>query len=222
MLRLDLHTHSRYSRDSRSGVRAILQTAQRRGLHGVSITDHNSLKGSLRGAEWATDLGLVLVRGMEISSSAGHILAYGLDEEVPRDLSPADTVERIRALGGFAVAAHPYRFWSGLGEANTRADAFDALEVLNARSITRHNAQAEGLAGELSLPGTAGSDAHHLEDVGRALVLLPEDLEDEAGILEALRRGEGRTAGVSRSGGRTLRYVGKAVGEWILRGFRRI
>lgn len=222
MLRLDLHTHSQYSRDSAIDVDVLLRTALRRGVHGVCIADHNSLGGSARARELAAGLDLLVIRGMEISSAEGHILAYGIDEEVPRDLSAADTVARIQDLGGFAVAAHPYRFWSGLGEPATRGTPFEGVEVLNGRSVAGHNAQAEGLAQTLRLPATGGSDAHRLDDVGRALVLLPDGIEGEEAVLEALRRGEGRTAGVSRSGGRTLRYVGKAVGEWMLRGFRRI
>ncbi len=222
MLRLDLHTHSKYSVDSSEEVEDILETASRRGLHGICISDHNSLMGSEAASGLGSDHGLVIIRGMEISSAEGHILAYGLAEEVPRGSSATETVDRITDLGGFAVAAHPHRFWSGLGDEVTRKAGFHAIEGLNARSVASHNRRAEALAEELQIPVTAGSDGHRLADIGKAIVLLPDGLETEEDFLEALRKGQGRTAGVSRSTRRTLRYVGGSVGNWILRGFRKI
>lgn len=222
MLRLDLHTHSKYSLDSSEEVGDILGTVSRRDIHGVCVSDHNSLKGSEVASDLGREHGLLIVRGMEISSAEGHILAYGIEEEVPRGLSAKETIQRVADLGGLAVAAHPHRFWSGLGDVVTRKAGFHAIEVLNARSIASHNHRAEALAEELGLPTTAGSDAHSLVDIGKALVLLPEGLESEEDVLEALRKGRGRTAGVSRDRRRTVRYVTGSVGNWILRGFRKI
>jgi predicted metal-dependent phosphoesterase TrpH len=222
MLRLDIHVHSKYSPDSSSEVRDILRTAVARGLHGISISDHHSLKGSLRAWEMAQDEGIIVVRGMEVSSMEGHILAYGLEEEVPEGLSAVETVERIVDAGGFAVAAHPYRFWSGLKEEAIRGARFQGLEALNARSIAGHNRLSQDLAQDLGLPVTAGSDAHHLSEIGRAIVLVPDGLESEEEVLLALQKGLGRVAGVSRGPLRTVTYVAKCVGEWLLRGFRRI
>ncbi|MFQ5837189.1 MAG: PHP domain-containing protein [Thermoplasmata archaeon] len=222
MLRLDLHVHSKYSPDSSCEVRDILRGATARDLHGVSITDHHSLKGSLKALEMAREEGIILVRGMEVSSRNGHILAYGLEEEIPEGLSAEETVERITESGAFAVAAHPYRFWSGLGEDVIRGARFQGLEVRNARSVVGHNRRSESLALELGLPATAGSDAHATSEIGRAVVLLPDGLDSEEEVLLALRKGLGRTAGVSRDTVRTLRYVAKCVGGWFLRGFKKI
>lgn len=200
----------------------MLRTAAARGLHGLAVTDHNSLGGSRRALELARETDLIIVRGVEISSRDGHILAYGVGEEVPPGLGAAETVRRIEDLGGFAVAAHPCRFWSGLKEEDVREAGFRAVEALNARSVTRHNRKAGVLGRELHLPVTAGSDAHRLADIGRALVIIPEGAGSEEEVLEALRTGAGRLAGTSRTPARTLRYVGKSVSEWMLRGFRRI
>lgn len=222
MLRVDLHLHSHYSPDSAVPVRDILKTAARRGIQGVAITDHNRLQGSEEALALAPELGLLTLRGMELSTQEGHVLAYGLQEAVPPWLSTEEAVERIREQGALAVAAHPYRFWSGLGEEVVRATPFQGLETLNSRTVRRHNRRAERLARDLRLPVTAGSDAHRLADVGRGILLLAEGIEGEEDFLLALRRGEGRPAGLSRGPGHTARYVVKAVGEWFLRGFRKM
>lgn len=222
MLRLDIHVHSKYSPDSHSDIRDILRTARARGLHGLSISDHHSLRGSLKAMELAREEGIIVIRGMEVSSREGHILAYGVQEDVPEGLSAEETVERIAEVGGFAVAAHPYRFWSGLTEEVIRSTRFQGLEALNARSVAVHNRMSHGLAQDLGLPVTAGSDAHYPSEIGRAIVLVPEGLEAEEDVLVALQKGLGRVAGVSRGPLRTVTYVTKCVGEWLMRGFRRI
>ncbi len=217
-----MHLHSQYSPDSSVPVREILKMAARRDLQGVAITDHNRTEGSDEARRLARETGLLSVRGMELSAREGHILVYGLQDPVPPRLPAVEALERIREQGGLAVAAHPYRFWSGLGEAVVRRSLFDAVEGLNARTTRADNQRAERLAQDLGLPMTAGSDAHRLSDIGRGLLVLPDDYESEGDLLAAIREGRGRPVGLSRGAERTVRYVTKAVGEWMLRGFRRM
>ncbi len=47
---LDLHTHTRYSPDSRISPADLVALARRIGLAGIAITDHNSVEG-IREAE---------------------------------------------------------------------------------------------------------------------------------------------------------------------------
>jgi predicted metal-dependent phosphoesterase TrpH len=203
-------------------VKEMLAMAARLDLQGVAITDHNRTEGSEEAQRLARDAGLLVLPGMELSARRGHILVYGLREPVAPRLSAAEAIDRVQEQGGLAVAAHPYRFWSGVGEAVVREARFQGIEGLNARTIQRDNQRAERLAKELQLPMTAGSDAHRLEDIGRGLLVLPDGYETEDDLLAAIRRGQGRPVGLSRGPGHTLRYVGKAVGEWFLRGFRRM
>ena len=46
-MRFDLHVHSNFS-DGQDSVEAVLRAALRRGLFGLSITDHDTLRGSER------------------------------------------------------------------------------------------------------------------------------------------------------------------------------
>ena len=48
MLKLDLHVHSKYSDDGMGTPREIIKSIQKLGLDGVSITDHNTVAGSLK------------------------------------------------------------------------------------------------------------------------------------------------------------------------------
>jgi hypothetical protein len=220
-VRLDLHAHSRYSPDSRLDPIEIVKTSRHRGLDGIAITDHNAVEGAAKAWAYGRDVGFTVVRGTEVSTSEGHVLAYGIRDPIPRDLTPRETVERVLALGGVPVAAHPYRFWSGLGEEETALAGFAAYEVRNARTLRRGNEKASALAASKGLAGIGGSDAHFLEEIGRAFTVV-EDASTEAEVLEAVRKGRVRGEGIDRGASATLRYVTKCVGQWILRGMHRI
>lgn len=222
-VRLDLHSHSRYSPDSKVDPVDLVRVARRAGLDGIAITDHNALGGAGAAVEAAAGHeGFLVVPAIEVSSSDGHILGYGVRANIARDLTPAETLERIEAAGGIAVAAHPYRFWSGLGEAATTGARFTAYEVLNARTLRRGNARAMALADRRHVGRVGGSDAHFLDEVGRAVTVIdggPGRVDD---VLQAIAQHRTTVEGRSRGAGGTVRYVTKAVGEWIRRGMRRI
>ncbi|HQQ25520.1 MAG TPA: PHP domain-containing protein, partial [Methanomassiliicoccales archaeon] len=137
-MKFDLHVHSSHSGDSKNRIEVVLDACVRNGLSGVAIMDHNSLEGSRYALSLKRE-DILVIPGMEISSAKGHILAYNIHEEVPRELEVGETIDLIRAQGGIAVAAHPYRMWSGLGEEVTLANDFDAVEVHNGRSTRNHN-----------------------------------------------------------------------------------
>ncbi len=220
-MRLDLHNHTRYSPDSRVAPADLVRVAREAGLDGVAITDHNSV-GGIREAEEAAGTEFIVIPGLEISTKSGHLLAYGVREVVPRDLGVAETVRRIEALGGVAVAAHPYRFWSGLGEAALSEASFVAYETSNARTLRRGNERARALALARKAGQTGGSDSHFLDEVGRAITTLDSGIVRPEDVVELLEARKTLAEGRSRGASATVRYVTKAVGEWIFRGMRRI
>jgi predicted metal-dependent phosphoesterase TrpH len=186
-------------------------------LDGVAITDHNAV-GGIREAEEAAGTEFVVIPGLEISTKSGHVLAYGIREVVPRDLSVAETVRRIEAIGGVAVAAHPYRFWSGLGEAALSEASFVAYETRNARTLRGGNERARALA----LARQVGQTSHFLDEVGQAITTLDSGIVRPEDVVELLEARKTSAEGRSRGASATVRYVTKAVGEWIFRGMRRI
>jgi predicted metal-dependent phosphoesterase TrpH len=82
-------------------------------------------------------------------------------------LSAAETVDRIHAAGGIAIACHPYASFKGcLRECVT--SSFDAIETINARAVPFKGSvkKAEKKAKVLSLPRVAGTDAHYGPQIG--------------------------------------------------------
>lgn len=94
-MRIDLHTHSDRS-DGTTPPGDVVRRAHDRGLDVVALTDHDTAVGWDEAAAAAEDVGITLVRGMEISCKlAGHgvhLLAY-LPDPTYRPL--ADELARI-------------------------------------------------------------------------------------------------------------------------------
>ena len=195
MLTVELHAHSVASYDGRDTVEAILQHAASADLDAIAITDHDEFDASRRAVDIAPNYNLVAIPGMEVSSADGHVLALGIEEEIPAGLSFEETLSRIHEQGGLSIVPHPFQELRSGVIANIDRDTLaraEAIEVYNSRLLTgRSNRQASRFASERGLPVTAGSDAHISEMVGQAVTEVdPEEATPEA-ILEEIR--EGRT-----------------------------
>src|SRR4029077_614873 len=158
----------------------MIEAAIAKGLQGMIITDHDSVMGGLVGREAARRYkDFQVIPGAEISSRSGHILAIGIEANVPKGLGVEGTIEKIHDLGGMAVASHPFssRVRPSLGEECLKADG---VEVFNASNRGDSNSRARALALEYGRPGTAGSDAHWARTVGRAGIVCDNPIEDIA------------------------------------------
>jgi hypothetical protein len=188
---LDPHIHSTYSSDSSASPRDIVRKAKAIGLDAIAVADHNTIKGSMATIEEAKDFkDFIVVPGMEISSSKGHIVALGINEDVKPGLSPDETVESIRGLGGIAVAAHPFvSYREGLCDYVKDLD-IDAIETLNSRYIFGYsNWRAKNLAIKKKLPEIGSSDAHFLEAIGSCVTELEADFSYES-IIDGILSGK--------------------------------
>jgi len=218
-MKADLHIHSNFSDDGESTVEQIIEAAVEKGLGCISVTDHNNFEAY----EKIKDNGKVIViPGIEVSSKEGHILAYGISRDISRGMTIKDTIDAIHEAGGVAFAAHPYRWWSGLGEKNVLSNNFDGIEARNARSTSSGNRRAEALAARAGKPVSAGSDAHIPSQIGRGTVELSDDIDTWQGALEAIMEGKARPASESRHAKSTLAYGTTSIVEWIMRGFRKM
>ncbi len=190
--KVDLHSHSRYSRDCLLDPLAIIETARQRGLDKLAITEHNNLEGALLLKRLAPDL---IIVGEEVKTTVGEFIAYFVREEVPKGLTPEETLARLRAQGAVISIPHPADSLrrSAVGEETARRfiHQVDAVEVFNARCLFREdNDAALALARRYDKLMTAGSDAHTLGEIGRAYLLLPPFDDNPASFLLSLRQAQ--------------------------------
>ncbi len=190
-IRVDTHTHSEYSPDSRTPLRAQAEALRNAKIDVVCATDHNTIEGALRLREIADRFRVVV--GEEISSREGEIVGLFLEQPIPRDLAAEETIARIKDQGGIVCVPHPF---SRNRRFHLRRDALDRLwpqidciEVFNAReSFKADNARAAAYARERNIPGAAGSDAHRASEIGRAWLEM-RDFADPLDFVEAMRAG---------------------------------
>lgn len=176
MLKVEFHCHTIASKDSLTQPRDLVNTCRRKRIDRVIVTDHNTIAGA-RAAQ-ALDPELVIV-GEEIATTRGEILAAFVSEEIPRGLSPAETIRRLQDQGAFISVSHPFDRWRSGG---WREDDLleilpqvDAIEVYNSRCmLPRFNREAREFAEQHNIAGTVGSDAHAAFELGRSLMLLDQ------------------------------------------------
>lgn len=219
-MKADLHVHTMFSKDGRTTMEQLIQTAVERDIRCIAVTDHNEFKAF----ELLKDnKNVIIIPAEEVSSKKGHIVALGIDRQIPRGLSIQETIDRIHEAGGYAIAAHPYRWWSGLGEKNTLAYDFDGIEARNARSIPSANRKSEKLAKRIGKPITAGSDAHVPKRIGYGYVEIPDTISNWQEAVDYIMSGQITEAkSHSRHMGGTLHYGLKSIGQWMFRGFRKM
>jgi predicted metal-dependent phosphoesterase TrpH len=161
----------------------LVDYASATGLDVIAVTDHDTVEGALRAADYAASCsGVHVVIGEEVSSRDGHIVGLFLERRVRPGMSAAATVHAIHEQDGLAIAVHP--FWRtqrrtrggpvhGVGWLAAELD-FDAIEVENATpGFYLFNQLARRLNVGLGRAEVGGSDAHILDAVGRAYTQFP-------------------------------------------------
>jgi predicted metal-dependent phosphoesterase TrpH len=223
MLKLDLHIHSEYSSDGIGSPKEIIKHLQKKGLHGMSITDHNTLEGSLKAIRVAPK-DFIVIPGVEISTIDGHMIALNINENIQRELSIEETVEKIIDLGGIPIVPHLYRNMSGIKKDNLKSiyKKLSAIEVFNSCSVPQSNLKTAKVAKEFNLGGTGGSDSHDPKYVGYGYTAVKStDFSKDSLISEIDKKktwGEGITLPLDYRNDRMI----LSVKHFFKRGFKRI
>jgi predicted metal-dependent phosphoesterase TrpH len=223
MLKLDLHLHSEYSGDGMGSPEEIIKILKKKGLDGMAITDHNNIEGSLKAIKIAPK-NFIVIPGIEISTSNGHIIALNVRETIQRELSVEETVDKILDLGGIPIVPHLYRNMSGINKDNLMKSRskVSVIEVFNSCSVPQSNLKTAKLAKELKLGGTGGSDSHNPKYVGWGYTTIDTTDFNVDSIISDINKkktwGEGETLPLSYRRDRML----YSIKQYFQRGFKRI
>jgi len=158
---IDYHVHTKYSACSNSEIKDVIRVAVNRGLSGIAITDHNTMRGVLQ----AKSDKIKIIRGMEIKCQYGEMLCLYLNEEIKsRDFW--EVADIVKEQGGKIFIAHPFdpfrtpwKNWS-----KELLKKIDGIEDHNGRCF--FNSKAVKFAKEKNLRTIQGSDAHTLSEIG--------------------------------------------------------
>jgi len=223
MIKLDLHIHSQYSEDAVGSLKDIIKSLKKKGLQGMAITDHNTVEGSLKAVKIAPK-DFIIIPGIEISTSDGHMMALNVEKNISRNLSIQETIEKIIDQGGTPIVPHLFRNMSGIKKEklNTIHKRINAIEVFNACSMPKTNLKIVKIAKELNLGGTGGSDSHDPAYAGYAYTIVDTtDINTDTILSEINKKktwGEGITMPFEYRRNRML----KSIRQFFQRGFKRI
>jgi predicted metal-dependent phosphoesterase TrpH len=208
--RYDLHLHSTYS-DGDVSPAVLVQEAARRGLAGISVTDHNGIAGVLEAAAAAQRAGLAFVEGIEVSARWQdldvHILGYSLafDRSVlSAGLAPtragyetrAREMVRLCQAAGFERASFEAIVRRRSGQADPVFGSYDVareltekhgVSVPEARSLVATGGACHVPYGEWALTPPAAADL--IRQAGGIAVLAHAGLVEYdagAGVLDRL------------------------------------
>jgi hypothetical protein len=195
---VDLHLHTDWSHDCSIPAEELLEHAERIGLGGIAVTDHNTFGGALEAVELAMTRDLVVIAGEEVKTrDQGEVIGLFLQEEIPRGLSFGETIAAIREQGGLVYLPHPFDRLHAIPDPATLHEhlaEIDVLEVFNARLLRdSFNDEALRFARKYRLLHGAGSDAHVLQGVGTGAMRMrrfdgPEEFLLSLRSAEILRR----------------------------------
>ena len=157
-------------------VETLIARCQEKGINCIAVTDHNTIAGALEAKGLAP---FKIIVGEEILTTAGEIIGYFLTEEIPKGLSPSETVARIKEQGGLVCIPHPF---DPLRHTHLRREALEAIlpsidimEVYNSYTLLPYfNTKARRFAQKHGLLYSAGSDAHTSNPLGKTYVEMPE------------------------------------------------
>lgn len=193
-MKIDFHIHSEYSKDSRSKIEEIIKFSIKNGFDAISITDHDSLEGSIQAIKYVKEkkLSLKIIPGIEIKTNCGEILAYNIKKD-PNEREIFSLIKLLKQEGAIIAIPHPFdNLRKGTIKRdilNKIVDQIDFLEI-NSRCLPYMNLKTIKFAKSKNLKLIGGSDSHFLNEIGKVYTITEK--EDIFNIKEVIGAGSYR------------------------------
>lgn len=205
MMAFDIHLHTRtYSDCSFISPPDPIHQAVQANLQGIALTEHGMRWPDEKFDELrrlADPHGLILINGQEIQASSsrngmeGEFLVFGLKKSLVTKFSARELVERVHGEGGILIAAHPYKLsrsgrlrYYGAGD-RVYELGLDALELYHPDHDEEALKKVRRAMETLAIPGTGGSDAHKVFEVGSCVTLFESKILSEQDFIREIRKG---------------------------------
>jgi predicted metal-dependent phosphoesterase TrpH len=200
---LDLHTHTDRSEDSRAPIETYLKWLQKKRrvlpIDGIVLTEHRQWDPTADYRQLEDQYGILILRGAEVETDYGHILVYGVNDDITGRfdfsdvrLSAQEVVDEVARYGGVAAPCHPGRPTIGLCEHYEQKPPLEnvvAVEALNGGSRKGENEVVAALMEQHGYHGFGGSDAHLVSLIGICATEFDGDIRTTEDLVAALRTG---------------------------------
>lgn len=204
---IDLHAHSDASEDSRAPLETYLKWLHRKRdllpIDGIVLTEHRQWDPRADYRALEDQYGILILRGAEVETDYGHVLIYGVSDEMTRRfdfadvrLPAQDVIREVSRMGGVAAPCHPGRPTIGLCEhyaaGKPPLEGVVAVEALNGGSRRGENERVDDLIARYGYGAFGGSDAHLVSLIGICATELDDEIRTVEDLVTALRRGRCR------------------------------
>jgi len=200
---LDLHTHSDASEDSRAPVETYMKWLVRKRdvlpIDGFVLTEHRQWDPQADYRHLEDKYGLLILRGAEVETDYGHVLVYGVNDDITSRfdftnvrLSAQELIPAVARMGGLAVPCHPGRPTIGLCEHYEHKPPIEgvvAVEALNGGSRRGENERVQHLIEHYGYHAFGGSDSHLVSFIGICATEFDDDIRSIEHLVNALQRG---------------------------------
>ncbi|HLK88175.1 MAG TPA: PHP domain-containing protein [Candidatus Binataceae bacterium] len=200
---LDLHSHSEASEDSRAPLEAYLNWIKlrrhERPVDGIVLTEHRQFNGAADYRALEDKFGLMVLKASEVETDYGHVLVFGVTEEMTRRfdfanvrLNAQELIDEIARMGGVAVPCHPGRPTVGLYEhyaAKPPLENVVAVEVLNGGSRKGEDDRSMELVRKYGYRAIGGSDSHLVSLIALCATRFAADVRSIDDLVRELREG---------------------------------
>lgn len=201
----DIHIHTRrYSGCSFINDEDVIGQAVAARLDGIALTEHGMRwpdEEFDRLREAAADRGIVLINGQEINTfnsvnrSEGEFLVFGVRRSLTQAYSAVELVQVVHEEGGIIIAAHPYKLsrggrshYYGAGDLILKLE-LDGIELCHPDHNEPAMKKVRQAMAELKIPGTGGSDAHKILNIGSYVTLFETRITGEDDFIREIRAG---------------------------------
>jgi len=199
---LDLHTHSIKSDDGRAKVENYCQWIRSKDIpiDGFVLTEHRQHDFDSDYSGLADKHGLVILKGSEVETEYGHVLVFGVTEELTRqfdfsriDLPLAMVIEVCESHGAVPVPCHPGRPRVGMFAHTDELgipEGVRIVEIYNGGSRDNEDHIAIDNAAKLGYSGIGGSDSHIVSHIGRCATEFDREIRSTDDLVGALNEGD--------------------------------
>ena len=193
---IDMHVHTnRYSSCSILDPFDLVHRASELRLSGIVITEHHHIwsQGEIEELKRGTNSELLILRGQEVYSSAGHLLIFGYYGKFQEYFPVEEIVAKVHSKGGIVIVAHPFRDGNNIGEdpekLKRKFACVDGIEVLSANQTKEENSYGKKVWEAFGIVGMGGSDAHSVEVVGKYLTWFQNTIRNEDDLVREIKGG---------------------------------
>ncbi len=204
----DLHIHTYIgSHDSNVYYEDLVPWAKHAGLDAICLTEHGYQKTGVA-ERLSRDYNFLILEGIEIASSAGDMLVFGIDG-IPKEVVKHGITDigELRSYvvegGGVMFAAHPFRddvsrpieggIVPGVDlDTVIQRPVFkmvDGIEIANGWSAPEEVDFCKLVCQRMKLKGIGGSDAHLACQIGDCVTIFGNGIHCEADLINELKNG---------------------------------